>query len=389
MKERIVLVGFCLFAGIIGGLLGNDLSSPSRFEGQKSERVLLTASSGTGQLNNSVVKESDGTSNSPASNAIKKVAPAVVNIDTIIMRRQSIFGDDDPFGDLFGFDGFSRVVPQQGQGSGFIIDSARGYVVTNDHVVHGVNDKNGKIKVSLPNKETYEAQLVGTDPQYDVAVLKIKGDNLPSVKLFGSDDLNIGEWVVAIGNPLGFKNTVTLGVVSALDRTLDGENGRLDGLIQTDAAINPGNSGGPLCDSKGRVIGVNTAIIRGAEGLGFALGASSIAPVVDEIIKYGKVRHGWSGMEFYDISARIAERLGLKNTQGALVVEVYNNSPAEAAGIRPGDVIISAMGEPVNEAADMQIIMRKARAGDKLTLKISRKGNESTAKMTLVDVPEK
>ena len=184
-------------------------------------------------------------------------------------------------------------------------------MLTNEHVVHELAQSKGEIKVSLPNKQTYSRRpLSASDPQYDIAVLKIDGKNLPSVKLASSDDLVIGESAIAIGNPFGFRNTVTVGVVSAVDRTLDTRDGRLEGLIQTDAAINPGNSGGPLCDIDGNVIGINTAIIKGAEGLGFAIGASSIKPVVDEIIKYGRVKHGWSGMKFWDISQRLAARLG-------------------------------------------------------------------------------
>lgn len=325
-------------------------------------------------------------SSSPFVDAIRRVAPAVVNIDTVVMRRQSVFGDDDFFGGFF--DSMTRVVPQQGQGSGFIIDGNKGYVVTNNHVISGVSSRNGKIQVSLPSKQTFEAEIVGSDPQYDVAVLKIKGSNLPSIKIGSSDNLNIGEWAIAIGNPMGFQNTVTVGVVSAVDRSLDSEEGgRLDGLIQTDAAINPGNSGGPLCDIRGNVIGMNTAIIRGAEGLGFALGASSIKSVVDEIIRYGKVRHGWSGMEFYDITERIATRLKLKNTEGVLVAEVYNNSPASEAGITPGDVIFAVNGESVSRVADMLVTLRNLRAGNTISLKISHKGTESVVKLTLVDTP--
>jgi len=280
-------------------------------------------------------------------------------------------------------------VPSKGQGSGVIVDAAKGYVVTNEHVVHECIGRKSEIKVSLPNKQTYEATIVGADPQYDVAVLKIDGKNLPQAELASSDDLVIGEWVIAIGNPFGFRNTVTVGVVSALDRSLPSDyGGRLDGLIQTDAAINPGNSGGPLCDINGRVIGINTAIIKGAEGIGFAIGASHVKPVVDEIIKFGRVRHGWSGMQFWDISERLAQRLGLESTDGALVVEVYQNSPAAEAGIKPGDVIIEAAGKKIASVADMQDVLRKARAGDVLPLKIVRKGKTINVKIKLSDIPE-
>ncbi len=246
-----------------------------------------------------------GKAGNPVIDAVKRVGPAVVNIDTVVMQRQSILGFGDPFGDLFGSDPFTRLVPAQGQGSGIIIDGEKGYVLTNDHVIHDAMARNGQIKVSLPNKQTFEAKVVGADPQDHIAVLKIDGKDLPSVHLASSDSLVIGEWAIAIGNPFGYRNSVTLGVVSALDRTLDSENGnRLEGLIQTDAAINPGNSGGPLCNIDGDVIGINTAIIRGAEGLGFAIGALTAKPVIDEIIKYGRVRHG---LDRHDVLGRVGK----------------------------------------------------------------------------------
>jgi serine protease Do len=380
------LAAICFVAGLIGAMVGSDLSAPSYLTPGSQEATSVLTANTAGNV--SIVGTSAGSSN-PVVDAVKRVGPAVVNIDTLVLRRQSVFGLWDPFEDLFGSDPFTRLVPSKGQGSGVIVDAAKGYVVTNEHVVHDCIGRKSEIKVSLPNKQTYEATIVGADPQYDIAVLKIEGKNLPQAELASSDDLVIGEWVIAIGNPFGFRNTVTVGVVSALDRSLPSDyGGRLDGLIQTDAAINPGNSGGPLCDINGRVIGINTAIIKGAEGIGFAIGASHVKPVVEEIIKFGRVRHGWSGMQFWDISERLAQRLGLENTNGALVVEVYQNSPAAEAGIKPGDVIIEAAGKSIESVADMQDVLRKARAGDVLALKIVRKGKTINIKIKLSDVPE-
>lgn len=384
--KRAGLVALCFVAGLIGAMVGNDLTTPSHSPSVRQETTAVLTANTTG--NAGIVGSSAG-GNNPVVDAVKRVGPAVVNIDTLVLRRQSVFGLWDPFEDLFGSDPFTRLVPSKGQGSGVIVDAAKGYVVTNEHVVHECIGRKSEIKVSLPNKQTYEATIVGADPQYDVAVLKIDGKNLPQAELASSDDLVIGEWVIAIGNPFGFRNTVTVGVVSALDRSLPSDyGGRLDGLIQTDAAINPGNSGGPLCDINGRVIGINTAIIKGAEGIGFAIGASHVKPVVDEIIKFGRVRHGWSGMQFWDISERLAQRLGLESTDGALVVEVYQNSPAAEAGIKPGDVIIEAGGKKIASVADMQDVLRKARAGDVLPLKIVRKGKTINVKIKLSDIPE-
>ena len=335
-----------------------------------------------------VASRPGGRENNPVILAVKKVGPATVNIDTVVMRRTSIFGFTDPFDDFFGTDPFSRLVPSKGQGSGIIIDGQKGYVLTNEHVVHEAIQRKGDIKVSLPNKQTYPASVVGADPQYDIAVLKIEGKDLPEAKLASSNDLVIGEPAIAIGNPFGFRNTVTVGVISALERSLDTNGGRLDGLIQTDAAINPGNSGGPLCDIDGNVVGINTAIITGAEGLGFAIAASSVKPVIEELIKYGRVKHGWPGMTFWDISARMAGQLGLSSTDGALVAEVYTGGPADEAGIRPGDVILQAGDQKVTSVADIQDVLRKARAGDTLALKLSRRGKIINVKIKLSDVPE-
>lgn len=377
----LALIALCLAAGFVGALVAHDLGGPTA--SGVTPVALTRANNSTGSMS-----VESGRSNSPVVKAVKAVGPAVVNIDTVVMRRQSVFGFSDIFDDFFGPSQFSRLVPSKGQGSGLIIDGTNGYVLTNEHVVREARLRKGEIKVSLPNKQTYEAKIVGADPQFDIAVLKIDGKDLPSVRLGSSDGLAIGEWVLAMGNPFGFRNTVTVGVVSALDRTLEGDGGKLEGLIQTDAAINPGNSGGPLCDIDGNVIGINTAIISGAEGLGFAIGASSVKPVVDEIIKFGYVKHGWSGMKFWDISARIAQRLGLDSTDGALVGEVYQGSPAHQSGIKPGDVVLEAAGKKIVSVADLDEVLRKARAGDKLSLKLSRRGTNIKVTIELADVPE-
>ncbi len=382
--RQLVIIAACFASGILGAMMGSDLCAPTIDCPTKPHTLHAQyTANGVPITPYAANKESN-----PVIQAVRKVGPATVNIDTVVLRRTSIFGFADPFDDIFGTDPFTRLVPSKGQGSGLIIDGKNGYILTNEHVVHDVIGRNGDIKVSLPNKQTYPARIVGADPQYDIAVLKIDGRNLPEAKLASSNDLVIGETAIAIGNPFGFRNTVTVGVVSAVDRVLDTDKGRLDGLIQTDAAINPGNSGGPLCDINGNVIGINTAIISGAEGLGFALAASSIKPVVDELIKYGRVRHGWAGMTFWDISQRIARQLGLGTTDGALVAEVYTGGPADRVGIRPGDVILEANGVKITSVADIQDVLRKARAGDKLSLKIWRRGQSLVLNLTLADIPE-
>ena len=390
------LIALCFIAAMLGSIVGNDLSSPVPNDSISSiavSRPLLNESAvrvmNTANTLTRDDKSQAGKSTNAVINAVKRVGPAVVNIDTVVMRRTSIFGFSDPFEDFFGADPFTSLVPSKGQGSGLIIDGSQGYVLTNEHVVHDCIVRKGEIKVSLPDKQTFEAKVVGSDPQYDIAVLKIEGKNLPSVRLASSDDLIIGEPAIAIGNPFGYRNTVTVGVVSASDRTLDQpQGGRLEGLIQTDAAINPGNSGGPLCDEDGNVIGINTAIITGAEGLGFAIGASSVRPVVDEIIKYGRVKHGWCGMEFCDISKRLAARLGLSGSDGVLVTEIYRDGPADQTGIKPGDVILEANETKIAGFSDMQDVLRKTREGQNLSLVLSRKGKNIRVKLQLAEVPQ-
>ena len=386
------LIALCFVAAMVGAMVGNDLSVPVPSSGGYGVRGVVVANSGrvakTADSAPIVTGIGGGKPGNAVIDAVKRVGPAVVNIDTVVMRQTSMFGFSDPLGGLFGADPFTRLVPSKGQGSGLIIDGSQGYVLTNEHVVHDCVVRKGEIKVSLPSKQTFDAKIVGADPAYDIAVIKIEGKNLPSVKLSSSDNLVIGETAIAIGNPFGFRNTVTVGVVSALDRTLDQNNGsRMEGLIQTDAAINPGNSGGPLCDVDGNVIGVNTAILNGAEGLGFAIGASSIKPVVEEIIKYGHVRHGWCGMRFWDISQRLADRFELPNTDGAMV-EVYEDGPADQAGIKSGDAVLEANGRKISSAADMQDVLREAREGQYLNLSLSRRGKSIKIKIKLAPMPQ-
>lgn len=390
VSRNLYLPMLCLVLGLVGSVVGYKIAD----RGRQAQEVQLAAYTGAPAVladarSAAVVKPlKNGTS--PFVAAIRKVGPATVNIDTVVMRRQSAFGFGDPFSDFFGMEPFTRLVPSRGQGSGLIVDARNGYVLTNNHVVGDVIPNDGKIRVSLSNKQTFEAKVVGADPTYDIAVLKIQGGNLPAVRLSPDRELEIGEWVIAIGNPYGFRNTATIGVLSAMDRSLAADQGgqQLEGLLQTDAAINPGNSGGPLCDIDGNVIGINTAIIGGANGLGFAISAKSIQPAVDEIIKFGKVRHGWTGANFYDITDRLANRLGLKNTDGALVVEIYRGSPAEIAGAKPGDVVLEADGRKVGSVAGLQSVLRDKRAGDTIRLQVSRQGKLSGITLKLTDVPE-
>lgn len=327
--------------------------------------------------------------NNPIVQAIAKVGPAVVNIDTVVM--ESRISIPEPFRDFFGDDPFfGEPMPRKGQGSGVIIDGKNGYILTNEHVVHDVMAKNGQIKVSLPNKQTYEGKLIGSDQTSDLALVKIDGTNLPEAKLSQSDNLIIGSTAIAIGNPFGFHNSVTVGVISATGRTLPSPNNTpLENLIQTDAAINPGNSGGPLCDIDGNVVGLNTAIIPYGQGLGFAISVGTIRGVVDELTKYGRVRRPWTGMYYYDLSERAAKKLGLDKPEGALVAEVINGSPAAKVGMKPWDVVLAIDNKPIATVEEMQNFMLKAKLDQSIKLTIWRDGKKLTVQIKLEEPPEK
>ncbi len=336
------------------------------------------------------------TQNSPIVQAVKKVGPAVVRIDTEKKVRigSPVFpygGYDDFFRRFFGEDPFLRDFfgpgpgqPQErvvaGIGSGFIFDG-RGYILTNNHVVDGADN----IEVTLSDGRKFKAKLIGKDPYTDLAVIKIDGKNLPVAKLGDSSKLQIGEWAIAIGNPLGIQNTVTLGIISAVDRTIPRPNGQgvMRHLIQTDAAINPGNSGGPLLNIKGEVIGVNTAIIASAQGIGFAVAINTAKNIINDLIKEGKVERAYLGVYIQDLTKDIAETMGLKNAKGALISEVVKGSPADKAGLKRGDVIVKVDDTVIKNSGDLQDAIRSKKAGTKVTLTVIRDNKEITIDVTL------
>jgi serine protease Do len=307
--------------------------------------------------------------------AIQTVGPCVVNIDTISRPLRSVF---DFFPDFFG-----QPQPRTGQGSGWVSDGTNGYIVTNEHVVHGAH----QITVTLHNKEQYEGRVVGADRLSDIAVIKVEAQNLKAAVLSNTKDPLIGSWAIAIGNPFGFQSTVTVGVVSATDRRLKAPDGReMEGLIQTDAAINPGNSGGPLCDIHGNVIGMNTAIIPYGQGLGFAISAETIKRVVPELIQHGRVIRPWVGFEYYDYTPRDARQLGIQYTEG-VIVRVYRGFAAEEAGLKTGDVIVEANDKPVKSARDMDAIIKTLKVGDRLPIVVSRDAKLHRLRLTVGEMP--
>ena len=317
----------------------------------------------------------------------EKVGPAVVNIDTVRMVKQGspFFSQDPIFRQFFGeqFKDYSRTIPQKGTGSGFII-SQEGYILTNEHVIH----KAEKIKVTLSDGREFTGKLIGSDLDSDIAIVKIDSDDLPIVTLGDSDKLRVGEIVVAIGNPYGLQQTVTMGVVSAEGRSIPVEEHTYRNFIQTDAAINPGNSGGPLLNTKGEVVGINTAIIAYAQGIGFAIPINIPKKNIDELIKLGKVRRSWLGVYIQEVTPEIAEQFGLsEDAKGVLVGDVVNNSPAEKSGIKRGDIITKVNDEEVDFPGELQDKIRSIEIGKKANIEVVRDGKEISFVVILDEMP--
>jgi S1-C subfamily serine protease len=273
----------------------------------------------------------------------------------------------------------------QGVGSGAIID-AQGHIVTNNHVVEGAR----ALRVVLPDNRTFAGQLVGRDPQTDLAVVKIASDNLPVAPLAPSLNVAVGDWVVAIGNALGLPGgpTVTAGVVGALGRTLTEPNGvALEDLIQTDAAINPGNSGGPLLNLNGEIVGINTAGIQGAAGLGFAVSVDTVREVVPQLIQNGRVIRPFIGISTVEVTPGVAARNDLPRQDGLAIVRVGAGTPAERAGLREGDIVVAAGGRPVKTQRDLRAVLGAHKPGDALVLTVQRGASQAEARVTLGEAP--
>jgi serine protease Do len=314
----------------------------------------------------------------------KQLKPAVVNIsskqETRRPRMQSPFSEeDDPFQEFFDRF-FGRRSPRRQRpslGSGFIIHSS-GYIVTNTHVVEEATE----IKVTLASKEEYDATLIGLDPKTDIALLKIESDTpLPTVPFGDSDQLAVGDWVLAIGNPFGLGHTVTAGIVSAKGRIIGA--GPYDDFIQTDASINPGNSGGPLFNMKGEVIGINTAIVASGQGIGFAIPSDMAKEVLLQLHDEGKVTRGWLGVAIQRLSPDLLKAFNLEDTQGALVADVVPDSPADEAGLRRGDIIIKFNGHDVKDSSELPRMVAAMAPGTKVDVDIIRGGKPLTIAVSL------
>lgn len=317
---------------------------------------------------------------------VKQAMPSVVNISTskTVTRRTDPFFENF-FGFNFGFGGPNqkeRKFKSSALGSGFLIDK-EGFIVTNNHVIDGADE----IIVKFPNNKEYKAKIVGADPLTDLALLKIeaKRDNLQPIALGDSDKAEIGDWVVAIGNPLGLGGTVTAGILSAKGRVI-GE-GPYDDFMQTDVAINPGNSGGPLINMRGEVIGINTAIIQSAQGLGFAVPVNILKNIVTRL-KQGKVARGWLGVTLQALDEKLAKSFGLdENTQGVLIADVSKGEPGDKGGLKAGDVIVSVDGVAVADSKTLVNIIGSKMPNEKVTLEVIRDNKKRNISVVLGERP--
>ncbi len=305
-------------------------------------------------------------------NLVKVVTPAVVNISTVSKKKvvQPLFEISPFFGDFFEeAPSRPRYRKESSLGSGFIINRD-GYIITNDHVVRDAES----IQVKLSNEKIYDAKFVGSDPKSDIAVIRINAkEPLPVAVLGDSDKLQVGQWAVAIGNPFGLDRTVTVGVVSATGRSNMGIE-TYENFIQTDASINPGNSGGPLLNVNGEVIGINTAIVAAGQGIGFAIPVNMAKQVVEQLIRKGSVTRAWLGVAIQPVTEEIAASFGFEKAKGALVSDVMAGSPAEKAGLRQGDILVSFDGKEVKDARQLQLAVGEAPIGKAVVAEIFRDG---------------
>lgn len=387
------LVVFLLGGGVVWGAteafssrsLTDDVNSGSRpTSGQRADRQSPQAPVMTPDTDNSAIPPPGNF----VAEVVSTVGSAVVRIDaerTVTARSLPPQFDNPMFRQFFGFQ--TPNAPQerieQGAGSGFIL-SSDGKIVTNAHVIDGADS----VTVTLRDGRSFEGRVLGSDPVTDVAVVQIEAEDLPAVTLRDSEGLQPGEWAIAIGNPLGLDNTVTTGIISAIGRS-SSEVGVADkrvDFIQTDAAINPGNSGGPLLDQEGRVVGMNTAIIQNAQGLGFAIPINTVARIAEELIEDGQVEHPFLGIQMVTLSPQVKENLNRNPNQsfrievdeGVLIVQVMPGSPADQGGLRSGDVILRIDGESVTSAEAVQEAVSRVGVGDRLTLEVSRNGTTET-----------
>jgi serine protease Do len=389
-KKLFFLIGFLVFGLIAGSAFSPVLNaSPSAQNQQKSKP-------GSKASTDPKVQELMTEISKAFEVAAARISPSVVPIFAEqVVKVQSPFGSpDDPFRDFFGDDFFKRFfgTPEQQEqkrverslGSGVIV-TKDGYILTNNHVVQNAD----KVTVVLNDKKSFQAEIVGKDPQTDVAVIKIKAADLPAAALGDSEKVEVGQWVIAVGNPFQLMHTVTAGIISAKGRSMVGLADYED-FIQTDASINPGNSGGALADLDGNVIGINTAITSpsgGNIGIGFAIPINMARRVMDELISKGKVIRGYLGITLQDIDDNLAKALKLKSTEGALVNEVVPNGPAAKAGIKRGDVIVEFNGQKVGDRTELRNLAAQAKPKAEVKIGLLRNGKKMEVTAILAERP--
>jgi serine protease Do/serine protease DegQ len=319
---------------------------------------------------------------------VEKARPAVVNIATtghVDIQKHPLL--NDPFFKRF-FEGYGDL-PQRKEtkslGSGVVIDADKGYIVTNHHVVEGAHE----IAITMHNGHHFEAKLIGSDPEVDVAILQADIEGLQAIPFGDSDTLRVGDFAVAIGNPFGLGQTVTSGIVSALGRTGLGIEG-YENFIQTDASINPGNSGGALVNLRGELIGINTAILaaggQGNVGIGFAIPINMVRKIADQLIEYGEVRRGMLGVIMQNLTPELSRAFGLNLHQGVVISQVIEDTAAEEAGLQVGDIVVAINGEPVKSASAMRNMVGLLRVGDELNISVIRDGKKRTMRAVIGDV---
>ncbi|MCG2830700.1 MAG: Do family serine endopeptidase [Desulfobacteraceae bacterium] len=324
--------------------------------------------------------------------AVRKVSPAVVNISSEfeVRKRSNPFSGlgVDPFFDSFFKDffdpGLERQQKRTSLGSGVIIDGKRGFILTNSHVI----TKTGTITVTLKDEREFTANIVGADPDSDLAVLQITSKTpLPAIEMGSSEDIMIGETVIAIGNPFGFSNTVTTGVISAINRGISAEDRVFHDFIQIDASINPGNSGGPLLNINGELIGINTAIYAKAQGIGFAIPINKAKKIISDLIQHGEVIQPWIGLTIQNLDTRLAQYLKVPENKGVLVKEVAKNSPSYKAGIHEGDIIISMETRKILSINDYKTALRSFSAGETIKINLWRNSKKTTVSVVSAVFP--
>lgn len=336
-------------------------------------------------------KEGAGLPENPFIRVAELVTPSVVNISTVTTGKGRAptelfrpFGNDPYFRDFFDrfFEGMPRRRRQASLGSGVIIDKS-GLILTNNHVVKDADE----ITVKFANKQEVKGKVVGTDPKTDLAVIRVSAkEDLPVAILGNSDTLHVGEWAIAIGNPFGLDHTLTVGVISATGRSEVGI-AAYENFIQTDASINPGNSGGPLLNVRGEVIGINTAIVASGQGIGFAIPVNMARKVMEDLVKKGKVTRGWLGVGIQPLTPELAKSFGVSADEGILVNQVMPKSPAEAAGLKIGDVILSVDGKPMKDARQLQRLIGEAEIGRTIEIVVLREKAKRTLKIQVGELP--